>query len=537
MRKGYFKVLAFLLCLITFYNVKAASLSIECNDDDKEVGDTFTCNLNLEYENEIVKNVSFSYTSDYTIAFTENNITNQDSSVLISFDTPLSSTTSAKTKIGTMNITASEELALGNHNIALSTIKYLNGDEEEVDILDVNEEIEILAKPEDCRLSSITINNNPVANFSSDTYAYDIEVSTQSVSIDVVKIGDKVTVVGLGTIRVKEGKIVSREIVVSDLRNNSKTYTLNIKNVGSSVTTLPDPPAKSGDNTIKSLEIWYDGNKLDFVYDASKTSFLYTVRDNTIDKIEFRAVLNDNKATFDDLYCPKEYELDFGLNKFEILVIAENQDLKVYSLNIVREDLRDKNNNLKSITVGDHEIELTEDKYYYEISSSKYKSIDDILAVANSSKAKISYREITLPDGASEIDITVTAENGEEQDYNVIVNPIDESDIEGIVIKDYSLAFDKDVYSYEITLKNDEKSLDITILPNELAYEITGNKNLDDGSVIKIKYKYQGVAKEYTINIKKEAKGLPAIVCYIVFIVGLGTFTFSIIYYLKKTKK
>ena len=96
--------------------------------------------------------------------------------------------------------------------------------------------------------------------------------------------------------------------------------------------------------------------------------------------------------------------------------------------------------------------------------------------------------------------------------------------------------FNKNVNTYDLTIKDDVSSLKIKVLPeNELATTILGNGNLKNGSKISIKVIDDGGEKEYIINIHKEGITLN-IICYSVFGVGVILFISSIMYYRKKRK-
>ena len=531
------KLVIFLLSLFFVLSVKAdVKVILDCATTSINIGGGASCNLNLEYEQDDVKELKFLFSSDLGISFKESNIVQDVNSVVINFDNALNSSSKMITTIGTLNISAASNLQAGEHILSLENVSYKKSDESEITIANTSKTFNVVAKND--LIKGITVNGSAINNFSPAVYEYsNIVVHGQSVFIDVVKNEEEITVTGIGTIRVREGQSVTRVIHV-EKGTESYDYTLIITNKKEEPAVLPDTvETKNGDNTLKSLEIYYEDNKLDFKFDSTKSSFMYVVKDNTIEKIEIKATLNNDKAHFDDLYFPKEYALDFGLNTFEILVIAENNDLRVYTLNLVREDFRDTDNTLSSIKVKNKEVELSDDKDKYTISVRGKITKEDIEAIANSTKAKIKVGEIRLGDETENVDITVTAENGEEKEYNLTINQLARGEVEDISINNYFLGFTKDVLEYDVTLKNDEKTLEINVAPNDLEYEVIGNENLKDGSKITIRFNYQDEIKDYVINIHKKLSGLPPIVCYIIFILGIGVLIASIVYFMKVTKK
>ena len=173
------------------------------------------------------------------------------------------------------------------------------------------------------------------------------------------------------------------------------------------------------------------------------------------------------------------------------------------------------NNYLSTITVDGEEIEnfsKNTSKYFVKVENDV--STISIEAEAEDEKAKV---EIDGPDtlkiGDNEYTISVTSENDTTKFYKVIVTrkEADESsntDIDNIKVKGYNLNFDKNSKTFYLSInKNTTKlNIEVTLDDEKSNYEIKGNENLKDGSIVKIIVTAEdGVTtKTYTITVTRE---------------------------------
>jgi len=88
----------------------------------------------------------------------------------------------------------------------------------------------------------------------------------------------------------------------------------------------------SKDNNLKSLTI--DGYEISPSFSSDVTEYSVSVP-STVDKVQINAVKNESHATINGT---GEHEVVEGNNLFEIKVVAQNGDEKVYKLNVVVED-------------------------------------------------------------------------------------------------------------------------------------------------------------------------------------------------------
>lgn len=204
------------------------------------------------------------------------------------------------------------------------------------------------------------------------------------------------------------------------------------------------------------------------------------------------------------------------------------------------------NNYLTSITVDGEEIEnfnKTTSKYFVEVENDVTKVDLEAEAEDDTATVKIDGPK-SLEVGDNEFTISVTSESNATKIYKVIITRKEEeessnNDIKNIKVKGYHLNFDKSSKTFYLTIDKEDTELDITVdLKDDTAsYEIEGNENLEDGSVIKIIVKAEDGTKDtYRIIIqKKDANYVPLIISLIVILIIIGIVTFVIIK--KKNKK
>lgn len=246
---------------------------------------------------------------------------------------------------------------------------------------------------------------------------------------------------------------------------------------------------KGLDVTLKSLSI--DNGTLSPTFSSDNTSYTATVDS---DKVTISAAATDSTATVSGTGVK---ELNYGVNDFNIKVTAKDGTSKSYLIKITRPDNRNVNAYLKSLTINDEDINFEKDilEYTYNVDLETEELKIDAVPEKETSKVEITGNE-KFVEGENIVTIKVTAEDGEEKTYTIKVikeekeeeNTEDEPGLylKTLEIQGYKINFDKEKYEYEITIKN-EKQLNINALVyDDYNVEITGNENLQDGSIIKI---------------------------------------------------
>ena len=163
---------------------------------------------------------------------------------------------------------------------------------------------------------------------------------------------------------------------------------------------------KSDDNTLKSIII--DGKSV-----AVKETITY---ETVNDKIDVQVETNSETATYE---IRNNTNLLHGNNKVLIVVKAESGATKRYQINVSREKTLSSDTGIR-VFVNNEEVQFDHYKGIISVSSStKTVNVDYFL---NNSNARADVTELgELQAGDNELKIKVTAVNGEEQEYVIIV--------------------------------------------------------------------------------------------------------------------
>ena len=106
-----------------------------------------------------------------------------------------------------------------------------------------------------------------------------------------------------------------------------------------------------------------------------------------------------------------------------------------------------------------------------------------------------------------------------------LINKSDNNYIKDLKIKNYKLEFNKKIKKYTLEIDADDKVLSIEPIldHNKATYEITGNKNLKEGSIIKIVVTAENQVKlTYQIHIKIKETNYLSILIWIIIILMIG---------------
>ncbi len=310
---------------------------------------------------------------------------------------------------------------------------------------------------------------------------------------------------------------------------------------------------KSRDNSLKSLKI----NGVDINNFSSNTYSYKELVESTVTTANFEAELNDKTAIYKEGFEPKSNaSLDYGENKFEIIVVSASGEEKKYTIVVVRQDTRGTNNDLKELIVNSNPklFEFKKTTLNYTITTHKLDKID-IIATPEDPKAtvKITKEPEKLIIGTNTIKITVLSEKNEEKVYTITVNNSDNEidtklkslDIFGV---DEEIDFKPDVYDYEIRYKSKyNDSLVIKAIVNntdeaEVTLDKTDFSKLKAGDKITItvsaKDGTKGVESYYTITFKKDTRlNFFLLLGIIIFIVLLVIFIYLFIKNKKQKKE
>lgn len=184
------------------------------------------------------------------------------------------------------------------------------------------------------------------------------------------------------------------------------------------------------------------------------------------------------------------------------------------------------NNNLKSISINNIELkDFNKDILVYSLTVENEVEKLNVKAVKEDNFANVSYNIPNyLEVGENEISIKVTAEDDTTKIYKIIVTRKKEissnADLKLVNIKGYNLKFDGASKTYHLKINYEDKKLDIECLTEDenATYEINGNENLKNGSIIKINVTAENKETQiYRIIISKEKEEKQSIIPVIIF--------------------
>ncbi len=466
--------------------VNAATVSLDCPNTAK-VGTDVTCSIKLNstekvagFEANISASSGLTYKS-YTKASGWSGASS--SSAFLVYGNEVEGNVTLGTYTYTVGNNASGNLSVTLNNI---TVSDTNGDPLTSNTT-TSDTIRVLSSVD--TLSSLTIGGASI-EFSPSVTTYNVTIDAASTTISATPTNSYATVTGTGTKNLNYGNN-KFEIAVKSELGSTKIYTINV--------TRPDN--RSSDNTLKELKL----NNGTINFKSGTTSYNVTVDGATT---EISAVANDNKAKVSGTGTKN---LNYGVNTFKIVVTAENGSTKTYTLNITRKDNRSSNANLSSITLSDGTLSYDKNKTNYELSVDYEVAEIKIDGKVEDNKSKVEgLGTKQLEVGENTFVIKVTAENGSTKEYKIVIIRNKEeivtvnNNIKFLSIEGHELEFNANTKHYNI--KTDKDSLNIKVeLENPLStYEIIGNEDLEDGSIIQIIVTDQeGNNNIYSITVEK----------------------------------
>lgn len=275
-------------------------------------------------------------------------------------------------------------------------------------------------------------------------------------------------------------------------------------------------------NTLKELSI--SNVKIDFKPELK--NYMAEVP-YSVEEVEIKSALTDSKSSYVKDFGNRKVKLNEGKNEVLVKVKAENGAEAVYTINITRKANNDAS--LKELKVNSEAIELAVNTYKYSYTVDNEVTNVTVEAVPNDSKATLEIKNVEeLQEGSNIIEITITASDGTKQIYevDVIRDKLISSNasIKKLGVKNHDIKFLKDKLDYEVELSKEEDKLDLEIeLDNEKAkYIVSGNKDLKNGSLVKIKVTAEDEStKTYSIRIIKEEESFNKILLIPIILIPL----------------
>lgn len=350
MQKKILIIISLLVVLIPI-NVKAATgnIKITCDKEKIKAGDSTTCIISGITDSEIIGiSATLNLTDNLTFtSFTKNNSWSEGSIENNKLDIYSENYLNNNFDIGTMVITAKDNISNTNEKMTLKDITFQNdksnnAEENSFKVSDAITDIRILSNVN--TLSSLTISGISF-NFSEDNTNYQLETTETSVTISATAKDSKATVTGdIGTKNLNYGGN-NFSIKVTSESGDVKTYTINI--------TRPDNRSK--ENYLTSFA--FSNYNIDFTKD--KTDYNITLEnkisklgickneDNTL-CISLDSIKVSDKSTYIVKFNDKIIDtnntnsnvggINVGNNILSITVVAENDGERVYTFNISRKN-------------------------------------------------------------------------------------------------------------------------------------------------------------------------------------------------------
>lgn len=221
----------------------------------------------------------------------------------------------------------------------------------------------------------------------------------------------KASITGVGTKNLKYG-LNTFKIVVTSEAGNKKEYVLKI--------TRKDD--RSNVNTLKSLKL--SSGTINFKSDTTTYSIKVS---KDIDKISIDSELTNAKSKYVDGFGNREVSLKEGENAVLIKVMAENESVKTYTLNIIRGEIQmdpnDKSNAyIQGITIANYNINFSKDVFEYNLQINNESSLNIVVQMENGNASYEILNNENLKDG-SQIIINTTSSNGDNKlEYKINIS-------------------------------------------------------------------------------------------------------------------
>lgn len=279
-------------------------------------------------------------------------------------------------------------------------------------------------------------------SFNKDTFAYNVTIPVGTIEFDVsaTKTDSNSKIIsGVGHYKMDESTKTIEIVVISEDESVTNTYILNVNRTKSSI------------NTLKELTV--SKGTLSPNFESTITSYTVNVDGDTT-SIDVNAVQTDDRASISGTGT---YNLVVGENTITVQVKAESGSILNYVIKVIR--AKKSNAYLSSLTVDNTLVtDFNKETYTYTLEDVPYsKTSIKVDAIAEDSDATIEgIGEINLTTGLNEINVVVTAQNGNKQTYIIKVTreKNNNAKLSLLSISGYTLTpnFDGDILEYTVTV-------------------------------------------------------------------------------------
>lgn len=319
-----------------------------------------------------------------------------------------------------------------------------------------------------------TLNNLTYVKFSPSS-----DFSTNYASATGFSIGNDTGKSGtftIGTINLKvtgASSITIKNIDLSDTNFNSYSPANKTANIR----------LKSTVNTLSSLKL--SNGTLSPAFNINTTSYTATIdASSTV----ISATVTDSKSKITGTGTKN---LDYGTNKFNVVVTSESGSKKTYTITITRPDNRSTNNNLKTLTTNQGNISFNKNTTTYNLNVDSNVSSITINGTLEDTKASFvkgyGPRTVNLNYGKNTIQVKVQAENKKVKTYTINVTRKDNRSsnnyLKDITLSSGEIVFNKEVLEYNTTVYYDVTKIDINATPEDSKSKVEVNSpNLNVGN-------------------------------------------------------
>lgn len=224
-------------------------------------------------------------------------------------------------------------------------------------------------------------------------------------------------------------------------------------------------------------------------FDKSKTT--YNVKNINGSTIDITATLESSYAKLSGDVGKKS--LNFGLNTFKITVTSEAGVNRIYTLNIYRNDNRDKTNTLSSLEIENYKIspDFNKNTVNYTLTVKKDVTSVKINATLDSDKSSFNKgygpRTVNLNYGVNTILIKVTSESKSTKTYTIKVTREDDRSsnnyLKSLNVSSGDFEFNKKTQNYSFTVQNEVTSIKVFAVAEDEKSKVSGAQtyNLKEG--------------------------------------------------------
>lgn len=264
---------------------------------------------------------------------------------------------------------------------------------------------------------------------------------------------------------------------------------------------------KSNVNTLSNLSV--SGISLSPSFSSNVTNYSAST-DNS--SITINATKSDSNSSVSGAGLKN---LNYGKNTFNIVVKAEDGSTKTYVIVINRNDNRNGDSTLKSLSVSGGQIKFSSSVKNYNISLGSNVDKFSVNGVANNSKSKVSYSpssSINLKQGETKsIIVTVTAENQSKTEYKINVSRADsrsnDNYLKSLSVSEIKFSFNRDLLNYSLSVPFNISKLNLSYIVNDTKakVDVKGNTDLVVGkNVISLLVTAENeTTRTYTLNVNR----------------------------------